>query len=86
MEDFDEYVQQMTGGSQIYGMLINKLNPDHLFFIDSSPSQLIRRGKKAKPLKIPGPKRLSLSMAPKLQATRFLRNFHSTQRKSLDLG
>ena len=86
----DEFVKNMTGGSLIYGMLMNNLNPEKLFFKDSSPFDLVDKGRKPKKLNLPLAKKITLSVTPKLQTRAFLRQYNKRKsppgRHSLDFA
>ena len=80
MSALDKFVNEMTGGSLIYGMLMNNLNPEKLFFKDSSPFDIIDTGRKPKKLKLPIPEKITLSIQPKLQTKAFLRQYGKRKR------
>ena len=73
MSALDTFVKEMTGGSLIYGMLMNNLNPEKLFFKDTSPFDLVDKGRKPKKLNLPLQKKITSSISPKLQTKAFLR-------------
>ena len=68
MADVDEYEKALTSGSMIYGMLVNNIDPEQLFFIDSSPFDTIDSPRKLKRRRLPVPKQIRLSIADRLDA------------------
>ena len=67
MAEVEDYFKEMTGGSMIYGMLCNDLDPEQMFFKDSSPYDSIDSPRKLKKLKLPIPEKIRLSIKPKLE-------------------
>ena len=48
MAEVEDYFKEMTGGSMIYGMLVNNLNPEQMFFKDSSQFDALLSPRKSK--------------------------------------